>query len=290
MSEGLSWRAATMVAGLRASSRLLKGFPDYQLVPTLQEYSYWVGLPVSEGEPFNGLELVPKPATIAAALYLKPSDIVHPHFTIKNNFQGLTAKFHYQKASDFAKAKKTDAFESVLALLIYGLFLFPNMDNFIDLNEIKTFLTKNLVLTLLADTYHPIHYRNSKGDGMIVCCAPLLYKWFASHLPKAVFAKANTGKASWSQRIMPLTPADIDWVHAGANSEGIIGSCGEFKNVPHIGTCGGITYNWTLAMRQYGYSMKGKPDSHSLSNEFYLNSKDHAKYEYAVCASLALCS
>ena len=265
-----------MVAGLRASSRLLKGFPDYQLVPTLQEYSYWVGLPVSEGEPFNGLELVPKPATIAAALYLKPSDIVHPHFTIKNNFQGLTAKFHYQKASDFAKAKKTDAFESVLALLIYGLLLLPNMDNFIDLNVIKMFLTKNPVPNLLADTYHSIHYRNSKKDGMIVCCTPLLYRWFASHLPKSVFAKANTGKASWSQRIMPLTPADIVWVHAGTNSEGIIGSCGEFESVPLIGTCGGITYNPTLVMHQYGYPMKGRPDSLSLSNEFYLNSEDHA--------------
>jgi len=211
-------------------------FPNYQLVPTLEEYAFWVGLPVSEGEPFNGLELAPKPATIATALHLKPSDIVHPHFTIKNNFQGLTAKFLYQNASDFAKAKKTNAFKSVLALLIYGLFFFPNMDNFIDLNAIKIFLTKNLVPTLLADTYHSIHYRNSKKGGTIVCCALLLYKWFASHLPKSVFSKANTGRALWSQRIMPLTPADIVWVHTAANTEGIIGSCGEFENVPLIST------------------------------------------------------
>ncbi|AES88135.2 hypothetical protein MTR_4g049270 [Medicago truncatula] len=177
-------------------------FADYQLVPTLEEYSDWVGLLVSEREPFNGLE----PATIAAALHLKPSDIVHPHFAIKNNFQGLTTKFLYQKASDFAKAKMTDAFESVIALLIYGLFLFSNMDNYINLNAIKIFLTKNTIPTLLADTYYSIHQRNSKGDGTIVCCAPLLYKWYASHLPKSVFSKANTEKALWSQRIMPLTP------------------------------------------------------------------------------------
>jgi len=251
-------------------------FPDYQLVPTLEEYAYWVGLPVSKGKPFNGLELAPKPAAIAIALHLKPSDIVEPHFTIKNGFQGLTAKFLYQKASNFAKAKKTDAFELVLALLIYGLVLFPNMDNFIDLNAIKMFLTKNPVPTLLADTYHSIHHRNSKKGGMIVCCAPLLYRWFASHLPKSVFAKASTGLASWSQRIMPLTPADIVWVHAGTSSEEIIGSCGEFENVPLIGVRRGITYNPTLAMRQYGYPMRGKPDSLALSSEFYLNSEDHA--------------
>lgn len=251
-------------------------FPDYQLVPTLEEYAFWVGLPVSKAEPFNGLEPTPKASTIAKALHLKPSDLVHPHFTIKNNFQGLTAKFLYRKASDFAKAKKTDAFESVLTLLIYGLFLFPNMNNFVDLNAIKIFLTKNPVPTLLADTYHSIHYRNIQKGGTIVCCAPLLYKWYASHLPKSVFSKADTGKASWSERIMPLTPKDIDWVHPAANTEGIIGSCGEFENVPLIGTCGGITYNPTLAMRQYGYPMKGKPDNLSLSNEFYLNSEDRA--------------
>lgn len=247
-------------------------FPDYQLVPTLEEYSYWVGLPVTKGGPFNDLEPAPKAATIAKALHLKPSDLVHPHFTIKNNFQGLTAKFLYQKASAFAKAKKTDAFESVLALLIYGLFLFPNMDNFVDLNAIKIFLTKNPVPTLLADTYHSIHYRNIQKGGTIVCCAPLLYKWYVSHLPKSIFSKANTGKALWSQRIMPLTPADINWFYV--NTEVIIGSCGEFENVPLIGTCGGITYNPTLAMRQYGYPMKGKPDHLSLSGEFYLNSED----------------
>jgi hypothetical protein len=250
-------------------------FPDYQLVTTLKEYSYWFNLPVSKEVPVNGLEPAPKEATIAKALHLKPSDIVQPHFTIKNNFQGLTAKFLYRKASDFAKAKKTDAFETVLALLIYGLFLFPNMDSFVDINAIKIFLTNNPIPTLFADTYHSIHHRQRQKGGTIVCCAPLLYKWFASHLPKAVFSKTDTGKASWSERLMPLTSADIVWAHPAADTEEIIGSCGEFENVPLIGTSGGITYNPTLAMRQYEYPMKGKPDSISLSGEFYLNSEVH---------------
>jgi len=133
-------------------------FPDYQLVPTLEEYSFWVGLPILEREPFNDLEFAPKIADIAKALHLKPSDLVHPHYTIKNGFQGLTAKFLYEKATTFARDQKTDAFESILVLLIYGLFLFPNMDNFVDLNAIKFILTKNPVPTLLAETYHSIHY------------------------------------------------------------------------------------------------------------------------------------
>ena len=249
-------------------------FPDYQLVPTLEEYSYWVGLPVSEKEPFNGLEPVPKTTDIAKALHPKPSDITHPHYTTTNGFQGLTAKFLYEKATTFARDKKTNAFESLFALLIYGLLLFPIMDNFVDLNAIKIFLTKNPFPTLLAETYHSIHYRTFKKGGLILCCAPLLYRWFASHLPNSVFSKTNTEKSSWSQRIMPLTPTDIVWVHASANTERIIDSCGEFPNMPLIGTCGGITYHPALAMRQFGYHMNGKPINLSFFGEFYLNSKD----------------
>ena len=35
------------------------------------------------------------------------------------------------------------AFEDVLALLIYGLVLFPNPDSFVDVNAIKIFLSRN---------------------------------------------------------------------------------------------------------------------------------------------------
>jgi len=251
-------------------------FTDYQLVPTLEEYSYWVGLPVPDKEPFNGLELTPKTSIIAAALHLKPSDIVPPNFIIKGGFQGLTANFLYKKASTFAKDKKIVAFESILALLIYGLVLFPNFDNFVDVNAIKIFLSKNIVPTLLADTYHSIHYRTVKKDGTILCCAPLLYKWFTSHLPQSIFSKANTGKSLWSQRIMPLTPEDIVWYHAAGDAGLVIDSCCEFQNVPLIGRYGGITYNSALAMRQFGYPMKEKSNNLSLYGEFYLNNKDHA--------------
>jgi len=54
-------------------------FPDYHLVPTLEEYSYLIGLPLSDEETFNGSEPTPKTLTIATALSLEPSDMVHPH-------------------------------------------------------------------------------------------------------------------------------------------------------------------------------------------------------------------
>jgi len=102
-------------------------FPDYQLLPTLEEYSYLIGLPVAYKEPFNGSEPAPKTSTIATTLSVEPSDMVHPHYTTKGGFQGLTTNFLHQKATAFAQDKKTDAFHSILALLIYGLVLFPDV-------------------------------------------------------------------------------------------------------------------------------------------------------------------
>ncbi|XP_006593206.1 uncharacterized protein [Glycine max] len=250
-------------------------FPDYQLVPTLEEYSYLVGLPVSDKLPFSGLEPTPKPLTIAAALHLKTSDITS-NLTTKGGFQGLTPSFLYQKAYTFAEATSTGAFEATLALLIYGLILFPNIDDFIDINTIQIFISGNPVPTLLADTYHSIHHRTQKKCGVITCCAPLLYKWFTLHLPQTHLFKTNPEKTRWPQRIMSLTPIDILWYQPASNIGVIIDSCGEFPNVPLISTRGGITYNPTLARRQFGYPMKEKPNNLSLTGEFYLNHEDHA--------------
>ena len=78
-----------------------------------------------------------------------------------------------------------DAFEVIFVLLIYGLALFPNIDDFVNVNAIRLFLIGNHVPTLLGDMYFSLHLRNSKGGGTIVCYVPLLYKWFISHLPQA---------------------------------------------------------------------------------------------------------
>ncbi|KAK2375369.1 hypothetical protein QL285_076261 [Trifolium repens] len=248
-------------------------FPDYQLVPTLEEYSYLVGLPILDKVPFSGLEPTSKPQTIANSLHLKTS-IIQANLISRGGLLGLSTKFIYQQASTFAEMASNDAFYSNLALLIYGLVLFPNIDDFVDINTIQIFLTKNPVPTLLADTYHSIHDRTSVGRGTIFCCTPLLYKWFISHLPQTHSCKANPENLPWSQIIMSLTPSDIVWYHPACDVGEIIVSCGEYPNVPLLGMRGGISYNPTLAKRQFGYPIKAKPDNITLANEFYLNPED----------------
>ncbi|XP_050878435.1 uncharacterized protein LOC127082232 [Lathyrus oleraceus] len=150
-------------------------FPDYQLVPTLEEFSHLIGLPIPDQVLFSGLEEIPKHQDIAEAIHLRMPEI-KANLTTKGGILGLPAKFLIDEARYFASMKSMDAFEAIHALLIYELFLFPNVDNFVDINAIKIFLIGNPVPTLLADVYHSVHLRNSHKGGMIIYCTTLLYK------------------------------------------------------------------------------------------------------------------
>lgn len=58
-----------------------------------------------------------------------------------------------EKAATLANVKSMVAFEVVITLLIYGIILFPNVDNFMDINDICIFLIQNPVPIFLANTY-----------------------------------------------------------------------------------------------------------------------------------------
>ncbi|KAI5429379.1 hypothetical protein KIW84_034113 [Lathyrus oleraceus] len=162
-----------------------------------------------------------------------------------------------------------DTFEAILVLLIYGLALFHNIDNFVDVNAIRIFLIRNLVPTLLGDTYFSLNLRNSKDGGTIVCCIPLLYRWFISHLPQTSIFLENQQCLRWSQRLMSLTNDDIAWYDSAYDGLEIIDNCGEFFNVSLIGIQGGINYNPALARRQRGFPLKDKPNNIQLEGLFY---------------------
>ncbi|KAI5445877.1 hypothetical protein KIW84_013921 [Lathyrus oleraceus] len=211
-------------------------FPDFQLLPTLEEYAHLMGIPILD--------------------------------------QGLPSEFLIAQATVYGKAMSEDAFEAIFVLLIYGLVLFPNIDKFVDVNAIRIFSVLNPVPTLLGDTYFSLHLRNAKGGGVIVCCFPLLYKWFISHLPQTVAFKENKGCLRWSTRLMSLTNDDISWYDRVYDTVQIIDYCGEFPNVPLLGTCGGISYNPILARRQLGFPLKDKPHNILLEGVFFQEGKD----------------
>ena len=168
----------------------------------------------------------------------------------------MTFEFLTGKATVIAQNGSMNALEAIFVLLIYDLALFPNIDGFIDVNAIRIFLIGSFVPTLLGDMYFSLHLRNSKGGGTIVCCIPLLYKWFILHLPQTPVLLENKQCLRWSQRLMSLTNDDIVWYDFALGSLDIIDNCGEFSNVPLIGTQGGINYNPALARHQLGFPLR----------------------------------
>lgn len=245
-------------------------FPDYQLLPTLEEYSQLVGLPIMDKSPFPFLEKDPKEEDIAKAICLKVSDI-KGNMIAKGGTVGLPTHFLIKKAQYYADHLSMPTFETILVLLIYGMLLFPSFEGFVDINAIKIFMKNNPVPTLLGNTYHSIHLRNFHGGGMITCCVPLLYKWFISHLPKSFL---SLDKGFWSPRVMALTHSDIVWYDRVYDGILIIDSWGDFANVPLLGFNGGINYNPVLARRQLGYPLKEPPKSVHVEKIFFKGDKE----------------
>ena len=75
-------------------------FPDYQLVPTMEEFSQLLGVPILNQSSFNGMERDPKPEEIAQALSLQRSDVV-ANWETRRGVQGFPVKFIFEKAHYF---------------------------------------------------------------------------------------------------------------------------------------------------------------------------------------------
>ncbi|XP_050916001.1 uncharacterized protein LOC127131111 [Lathyrus oleraceus] len=244
-------------------------FQDYQLAPTLVDYSHMLGIRIKNQVPYVRTKELPKYQDLAEALHIGKKE-VELNLKPKGGIHGFTSKFLLDKAIAFAEARSWTNFNANLALLIYGIVLFPNMEEFIDLAAIHIFLTQNPILTLLANTYYSIHVRTQKKKWTIVCCAPLLYRWFISHLPNKFPFVKNKDNLKWSQQIMSLNTEEISWYSRIYDGVKLILNCGDFPNVPLLGTRVRINYNPRLALRQLGYPMVDKPDLKSVEG-FVLN-------------------
>ena len=111
--------------------------------------------------PFTSLEETPKPEVIVEVLHLKRADIIM-NWETRSGVNGFLAMFLLEKAHSFWEDMDFQAFEDVLAFLIYGLVLVPNPDQLIDVNAIMIFLSRNPIPTLLGDILHCFHTRTMK--------------------------------------------------------------------------------------------------------------------------------
>ncbi|XP_058756066.1 uncharacterized protein LOC131629292 [Vicia villosa] len=138
---------------------------------------------------------------------------------------------------------------------------------------------------LLADAYFSIHLRNKKGGYVVGSCLPLLYQWFMLHLPVRGPFMLKKSSLKWSDRIINLTSYDIRWNYCVGKVWNIITSCGQYPNVPLMGTRGCISYNPTLAYRQLGYAVeRSQNDVEEFESVYFADGKDPLALEKIVYA------
>lgn len=119
---------------------------------------------------------------IASTLYLTQREVT-PDLETRGDLEGVSRKFLETKAIVMERVEDWNAFNAVLDLLIYGIVLFHNADDFVGFTTINVLLAKNPISVFLADVYYYLHTRNENKMGLVLCCAHLLYPWVMFHMP-----------------------------------------------------------------------------------------------------------
>ncbi|KAL5137764.1 hypothetical protein HKD37_10G028085 [Glycine soja] len=255
-------------------------FGDFQMVPTIEEFEEILGCPLGGRKPYLFSGFLPSLSKIAAVIGDSTKELDRMK-QIRNGVVGLPWKYLESKARDMASQEKWGPFANVLALLIFGVVLFPNVDGLVDLAAIDAFLAyhhskESPVVAILADLFDTFDRRCEKNSARIVCCLPALCVWLISHLFRqdtrhpcslqSYHSCAKKGRFDWDQHLAGIGGSAINWFPRWKEGkEGVLFSCGDYPNVPLIGTRGCINYNPTLAIRQLGYPMRGAPTEESLS-------------------------
>lgn len=132
--------------------------------------------------------------------------------------------------------------------------LFPTHEGFIDLAVISAFWAvlkdkQSLVPSLLTYTFHTLHARHEKKNGMSIFYLPLLYNWLIPCMFKPNVHISEMSNEDWARTLVSLSSKDIPWYRYKMNVEEIIVSCGSFPNAPLIKSKSYTGYNTMLAPR-----------------------------------------
>ncbi|KAH1213602.1 hypothetical protein GmHk_14G041527 [Glycine max] len=255
-------------------------FGDFQLVPTIEEFEEILGCPLGGRKPYLSSGCLPSWSRIATVVKDSARGLDRIKQT-RNGIAGLPRKYLEDKARGMANRGDWIPFMDVLALLIFGVVLFPNVDGLVDLAAIDAFLAyhhskESPVVAVLADLFDTFDRRCKKSSARIICCLPALCVWLVSHLflqdtrhpcpLQSHRSCTEKRRMDWDQLLAGIGGRTINWFPRWKEGkEGVLFSCGGYPNIPLIGTRGCINYNLALAIRQLGYPMRGAPTEESMS-------------------------
>ncbi|KAL5123940.1 hypothetical protein HKD37_02G004431 [Glycine soja] len=135
---------------------------------------------------FGDFQLVPTIEKVTKVVKISAQELDR----VKQNRNGVARiprKLLEEKAEALVDQGEWTSFIDILALLVFGTILFPNVDELVDLAAIDAFLAyyhnkESLVIVVLADAYDTFDLRCERSGARIVCCTPTLYMWLISHV------------------------------------------------------------------------------------------------------------
>ncbi|KAH1246867.1 hypothetical protein GmHk_06G016872 [Glycine max] len=255
-------------------------FGDFQLVPTVEEFEEILGCPLGGRKPYLFSGFLPSLSKIAIVVRDSARGLDRVKQT-RNGIVGLPWKYLEGKARDMANQDEWVPFMDALALLIFGVVLFPNVDGLVDLAAIDAFLAyhhskESPVVAVLADLFDTFDRRCEKSSAWIIYCLPALCVWLVWHLFQQDIRHpfllqshrscVEKRRVDWDQHLAGIGGRTVNWFPRWKEgNKGVLFSCGGYPSIPLIGTRGCISYNPSLAIRQLGYPMRGALTEESLS-------------------------
>ena len=132
-------------------------FGDFQLTPMVEEFEEILGCPLGGRKPYLLSGFYPSLARISKTVKISTQELDRGK-QVENGVVGVPRKCLEAKARVLASQGEWAPFMDILALLIFGVVLFSNVDGLVDWASIDAFLAfydrkESLIVAILANLY-----------------------------------------------------------------------------------------------------------------------------------------
>ncbi|RDY14323.1 hypothetical protein CR513_00601, partial [Mucuna pruriens] len=230
-------------------------FKDFQMAPTLEEYEGLLGLLLTESPHYFHQAQPPSWTTIAKLLRVSEAEMSKRRRN-RNGLEGVPRVYIEKRFLQFQEEQDWAAVIDILGLLLYGVVLFPYVQDYVNLPAIEVFLAKR-----------------DRGRTL-----PWPF-WLTLTTRSIIAANGRLGISDAAPPTLPMlgeaSKRTIHWYPAWNEREQMITRCRGYPNVPLLRTQGAINYNPELTSRQAGYPMVRAPLQEALTPILLEGSQAH---------------
>ena len=217
-----------------------------------------------EGEvPYKHLEEHASISTLAGIMKIHPREL-EDKFVTRKGTKGFPQRYLETYLYQLADKGEWETCVDVYALVVYGVLIFPNHEDFVGYDAIDVLVAvktraENPIPAILADTYMTLDLCHEWRNKKMLCCIPTLYVWLAARIgertigvkcPVELVARRGPevkGAKEWREFFVGLNETKIPWQPSWQLRSRLIYYCGKYLNVPLVGTRCYINYNPVLA-------------------------------------------